>query len=320
MEADIVYTPVAEAPDGQEVAGVVETPVPSGGGEAGAAVPVWVLPAILVLLAVAAAIAAWLMLRKKRRTCAAASHPLVGKLHEQGERSSQQDSFSVSPAEIEETHGLLVAVADGMGGLSDGDRVSQTAVSAVMDNFICDADTGRNPEQTLLELLRCANDAVNRFLGYSRIGQCGSTIVLGLLKDGYFHFLSVGDSRIYLYRDGELMQLNREHIYRHELELLAVNGSGTIAGAAAHPRAAGLTSYLGMGQIKYIDQCEAPVKALRGDSFILMTDGVYNALGEDELKAALKNDAQAAADAIGAAVRLHSWPGQDNYTAVVIKC
>ena len=67
MEADIVYTPVAEAPDGQEVAGVVETPVPSGGGEAGAAVPVWVLPAILVLLAVAAAIAAWLMLRKKRR-------------------------------------------------------------------------------------------------------------------------------------------------------------------------------------------------------------------------------------------------------------
>lgn len=319
MTAENIYLSAAGAAAEPEVTESVESHAPTGEGGAAAALPVWFLPAVLVLAAVAAAAAAWLFFRKRRRAGANPA-PLVGKLHEQGARDSQQDSFSVSPAELEATHGLLVAVADGMGGLSDGDRVSQTAVSAVMDSFICGGAADTPPEQTLLELLRCANSAVNRLLGYSRIGQCGSTMVLGLLKDGCFYFLSVGDSRICLYRDGALTQLNREHIYRRELELLAVNGEGSIAEAASHPRAAGLTSYLGMGQLKYIDQGDAPVRALEGDRFVLMSDGVYNALSASELGSALELSAPEAAAAMDAAIKAHDWPGQDNYTAVVIQC
>ncbi|MCD8081909.1 MAG: hypothetical protein LUF04_16385 [Bacteroides sp.] len=52
-----------------------------------------------------------------------------------------------------------------------------------------------------------------------------------------------------------------------------------------------------------------------------MSDGVYNALTQDELCQALEADtAQAAADALGQAVKGKSWPGQDNYTALIIQC
>ena len=53
------------------------------------------------------------------------------KVHAQGARESQQDSFSVSSDSLQ-PDGILAVVADGMGGLADGDRVSQTIVSAVM--------------------------------------------------------------------------------------------------------------------------------------------------------------------------------------------
>ncbi|MCD8081908.1 MAG: protein phosphatase 2C domain-containing protein [Bacteroides sp.] len=174
--------------------------------------------------------------------------PQVGKLHAQGSREGQQDCFSATPEELYPNLGLLAVVADGMGGLENGDQVSQTAVTSMVEGFY--ASQIPDPAQELLQLFSDANGAVNRMLGYERIGQCGSTMVAGLLKNERFYFLSVGDSRIYLYRDGILMQLNREHIYRRELELWAVNGEGTLTEARTHPRAAGLTSFLGMGQLR----------------------------------------------------------------------
>ena len=68
------------------------------------------------------------------------SRVVVGKAHAQGARESQQDSFSVS-SDTMQPGGILAIVADGMGGLSDGDKVSQTIVSAVMHAFVSGADT-----------------------------------------------------------------------------------------------------------------------------------------------------------------------------------
>lgn len=250
---------------------------------------------------------------------AAASLPLVGKLQALGARQSQQDCFSVSPPELYPTHGLLAVVADGMGGLEAGDQVSQAAVGAMMNTYFT-LHGDEPPQQRLLFLLQAANGAVNHMLGPERIGQSGSTLAAGLLLDHRFYFVSVGDSRICLYRDGALYQLNREHVYRHELELRAVNGEGSLEAASTHPRASGLTSYLGMGQLRWIDQSEQPVLARPGDRFLLMSDGVYNALSEQELCHALALEAPKAAKALGQMVSAKAWPGQDNYTAVILQC
>ncbi len=241
----------------------------------------------------------------------------IGKVHEQGARSGQQDSFAVSPESLMETHGLLTVVADGMGGLSDGDKVSQTVVSTMVHEFLY---SEANTEKLLLHLAQKANHSVNQLLGDSGRGKSGSTMVAGLIRDGLFYYLSVGDSRICLFRDGELLQLNREHIYAHELALKAMNNNENLEAVCSNPDVSGLTSYMGMGKLKYADIPAQPVKICRGDKFILMSDGVYNALDSGEISDCLMNDPETAAQLIDEKIRNKAFRNQDNYTAVILSC
>lgn len=282
----------------------------------------------LVLAAIVAVLTVLLLRRRKQQPQAAAQSPVqsaekpmggisVGKLHELGDRESQQDCFAVSPVEMLSTHGLLAVVADGMGGLADGDKVSQCVVSTMLDGFFSASGT---PGDLLLSLSERANRRVNQLLGPGNIGKSGSTLVAGLIRDGQFHYVSIGDSRICLYRNGQLIQLNREHIYRNELAIQAVNGVGTLQGAASHPKAAGLTSYLGMGQLRYVDIPACGIAIRGGDKFILMSDGVYNALSTAELSGALNEDAAQAAEKIRSMIAQKAYRHQDNYTAVILSC
>ena len=241
----------------------------------------------------------------------------VEKLHEQGARKNQQDCFAVSPLEFRDQQGVLAMVADGMGGLAHGDKVSQAAVTAALNTFFTAKGT---PEQILLELLNRSAEAVNRVLGSGGLGSGGTTMVMGLIKDGAFHCLSVGDSRICLYRGGVLYQLNREHVFRNELAVQFVNGDISFQEVGSHPKGGGLTSYLGMGNIRYVDLPAQPVAVRPGDRFILMCDGVYNALTELELTAALNAGDGAVADALRAAIQAKNYANQDNYTAVILEC
>lgn len=244
------------------------------------------------------------------------SRVVVGKAHAQGARESQQDSFSVS-SDTMQPGGILAIVADGMGGLSDGDKVSQTIVSAVMHAFVSGEDTCA---PYLPALLAKAKIAVDQLLGPDGIQQSGSTVVMGMIRDGLFDYLSVGDSRICLYRDGELHQLNRSHSYAHDLLVGAINGEKTFDEIRTDRRAECLTSYIGMGELVYVDIPAAPIKVHPGDVFVLMSDGVFNALTEQELSAALGQGAEDAAKMIDQWIQKKNYRNQDNYTAVILQC
>lgn len=243
----------------------------------------------------------------------------IGKLHEQGARSGQQDCFGVSDESLIKTHGLLAVVADGMGGLSDGDKVSAAAVEAVLDSFFL--YQGKcTPEQQLLMLVQSAVESVNKLLGPDSFGKSGSTLVMGLLRESMFSFLSVGDSRICLYRNGILMQLNREHIYKNKLALDAVNGEIALSDVYSDSRGSSLIGFLGMETLQYIDFPAEPVRLVSGDKLLLMSDGVYNALENDELAGCLEAAPEEAVEQIRAAIREKGYTNQDNYTAVIIGC
>lgn len=322
-EAPAESTAPAEASDApapqesQEVDGPGSAPTPPGWELAGLG-----LAAGLLLAGIAALIGRALR-RKKVPARSPSGQVAVEKLHEQGARKSQQDSFFVSagqermPGDVIRTGpGLLAVVADGMGGLADGDKVSQAAVSAIANGFY---QTQGGPEEVLLSLLEQANRAVNTLLGPEGLRRSGSTLAAGLFREGAFYYLSVGDSRICLFRDGALYQLNREHVYRNELYTDAVNGLYSLSEAERHPKGGGLTSYLGMGEVKYVDLPAQPVAVREGDVFLLMSDGVYNALAEEELKAALSAPGSAA-DALRGAIQAKGYANQDNYTAVILRC
>lgn len=282
--AEETQSPAAEETRPVETQPVAE-PAPQG------AIPGWGLAGIGLAAGLAiAGIAALIVQKLRHRPAAPDCLPATGsippggswtslppvpfvveKLHEQGARKSQQDSSFVSP----EGSRMLAVVADGMGGLADGDKVSQTAVTAMANGFY---HAQGQPGQVLLSLLEQANRQVNALLGPDGLRRSGSTVVAALMENSAFHYLSVGDSRICLFRDGALYQLNREHIYRNELYTDGVNGLCPLQDGDDHPKAGGLTSFLGMGELKYVDIPAQPVTIREEDVFILMSDGVYNAL------------------------------------------
>lgn len=305
------------------------TAVPMAADPAAAAgISPWFLVGAGIVIVLLAALCIILWLRGRRRTASpAVSSPIstavgsiaVGKLHEQGARSDQQDSFGVSESDLAEQLGLLAVVADGMGGLSDGGKISAAAVEAVLDSFI-ELGGSSHPQYLLPELTRRAVLAVNSILGPGDYRKSGTTLLIGLIKDGMFSSVSVGDSRICLFRNGVLTQLNREHTYRNDLLLRSVNGECSVRDALADERGSSLTSFVGMGTLAAVDFPASPLRLMAGDKIVMMSDGVYNALEEYELTALLALPAEEAADAIGQAIADKNYSNQDNYTAVILSC
>ena len=278
------------------------------------------ITAILFLYLWHSAVSALKRARKKQYQPAAStviSQIKVGKVHGIGCRSNQQDSFSVSPEDLYSHNGLLAVVADGMGGLEDGDKASQTAVLSAMESFFSISGTGT---ERLLQILAIAKRSVDALKADAENCDCGTTMIMSLVQDGHFHFVSVGDSRICLYRSGTLIQLNREHSCLFDQVRKAVNGEISFDDALSDAKNGCITSYLGMQHIQHIDIPGSPIALLPKDKLILMSDGVSNALTEHELCLALQHSAQDAADAIDSFIRTKNFPDQDNYTAVILEC
>lgn len=237
-----------------------------------------------------------------------------GILHEQGRRDSQQDAFCVIG---QEPSGILAAVADGMGGLVNSGAVSQALTETLAEEFT--PDPRFPPARQLQIAFQQAVGKVDALLR-DHPSRSGSTLVACLVQNGALSWLSVGDSRIYLWRDGGLIQLNREHNFFHDLTLLALQGDLTFEEADADPRCENLTSYIGWGFPRSIEWNEDPVSLLPGDQILLVSDGVYRALSQDELASCLyKSTAQRSAQSMHALIQKKDFSNQDNYTGIVLK-
>jgi serine/threonine protein phosphatase PrpC len=241
-------------------------------------------------------------------------------LQGKGSYETQEDSYYLSEssdAEFLESHGVLAVVADGMGGLSDGAQVSSLVVS-VFARLFPQLPASTYPADKLLYMTECANDEVNSRFG-GQPGRCGSTLVSVLLVGGSLWLLSVGDSRIALIRNGSILQLNREHTYAVDLDEAAAKGQISYREAANDPQRRALTSYIGMGSLEHIDRTTKPMRLLPGDYILLMSDGVFNEISDIEIMEALSDDLQASVKKIEKAVLDKRDPGQDNFTALLLR-
>lgn len=239
----------------------------------------------------------------------------IGKLHNIGNRKSQQDSLGITETE----NGIFAVVADGMGGLSDGDKVSQKIVMTMLQDAVV---PGPSPvENRLFAMISHANHEVNRMLGAANQYKSGSTAIAILTEEDGFHWVSVGDSRIYLYRGQRLMQLNKEHTYEADLLCQAVNGEISFEEVKRNPKRKGLTSFVGMGELKLVDGSQRKVLKQKGDILLLMSDGVFNTLFEEEICQILSTskNAKEMAEKMEGQVLSHQNPKQDNFTAVIIE-
>ncbi len=233
-----------------------------------------------------------------------------------GARNDQQDSFGVSNVNNYASQGVMAVVADGMGGLANGKAVSAALVNTFQGSFNESAAMAR-PQDVLLNLALRSNNQVNQML--QNADRSGSTLVSALVRGGMLHFLTVGDSRIYLYRNGALLQLNREHIYQEELAVKAVNYQVPVSQVTSDRQAHSLTSYFGIGVLPHVDRNDEGVKLVPGDRIFLCTDGVFGTLSREQMEQALRLDLTEAAASMKEMIAAAGKPHQDNNTGLILE-
>lgn len=240
-----------------------------------------------------------------------------------GGRKQQEDSFGFSSfdqAEVVQQIGLAAVLADGMGGLSHGREASQLAVQSFL-RFYSDASMERNIPLVLKQALLFANESVCQFSEEAGLkNQVGSTLIAAVIKDGDLFWVSAGDSRIYLFRDDELIQLTEDHVYANVLNEEVALGRITKEEAENHPQRAALTSFLGLTELEEIDQNVLPFPLKRGDRVLLCSDGVYGFISEEEMKEVLSHYQEHACEELIQKVIEKHHPYQDNVTAILLDC
>ena len=241
----------------------------------------------------------------------------LGNVQGIGSRERQEDSFAIlnaaNPQEMER-QGLFAVVADGMGGMEEGKGASETAVAAFTQLFQALLEEGDIPRQ-----LREGAAAVSDGIFQRFHGQSGTTVVAVRIRDGCLHWLSVGDSAIFLRRGECVFQLNREHTCLNDL-YLAELGREPIQRARAEEDedARRLTAFLGIDRLTQVDQSLRPWRLRDGDTVLLCSDGISGVLGPAELKEAMSLPPDEGARLLETLVLEKGIPAQDNYTGVLI--
>lgn len=235
-----------------------------------------------------------------------------------GTREEQEDALCCSeyrnPALLDQK-GVFAAVADGVGGMSDGQLASTTAVRGMLTRFVQQTEM-EEPSMRLLKLAAAAHKDVLE-LNSGRNQPCGSTLVSVLIVRDGLHFVSVGDSRILLYRMGGLLQLNRDHTLGAELDVQIALGQRPAEDMQERRRKA-ITAYLGKEGLKLIDRNIHPIPLLHGDRILLMSDGVFGTISDAEIIEAQRLEPAAAANEMIQRVQEHRRTHQDNATVIII--
>ncbi len=238
----------------------------------------------------------------------------IGICQGQGARPYQEDSFGFSgidKASIEANKGFTSVVADGMGGLSQSNLVSTMLVDFfVRTRFDADSHT------PMYDQFRECVKSVSR--DSSNSGG-GSTLIVAHCCEKGVYWCSVGDSRIYLCTKGKLFQVTEDMDYRRNLLSEVIDDELEYEDADENPKASALTGYIGMPEVPVPECSTIPFIPANGDKLILCSDGVYNALSAEEMKTALGQSAQTAADTIRDMVIGKNYPNQDNFTAVILE-
>jgi serine/threonine protein phosphatase PrpC len=222
-----------------------------------------------------------------------------------GRRERNEDFVGmVTPHEPElSTKGLVAAIADGVSGNEGGREASEYTVRGLLADYYATPDTWA-VTQSLDRVLKAINSWVQH-QGSVRPELAGmaTTLTTVILRGGFYYFAHVGDTRLYLLRNGTLTRLTTDHVWdRPEMQHVLT-------------RAIGLDSRLaidhGMGELR------------EHDVFLLASDGVWAALTEDDICSYLTELATGRHDADGVAAALADAAlaagSSDNCSALVLK-
>ena len=227
-----------------------------------------------------------------------------------GKRKNQEDSLYISPISEAAHNGIIFAVSDGMGGLSDGQIISKYITERLAEEYpFSFEDTEANTA-----IIRKISDEV--YEKY-RLGG-GATLAMIHIYANAMNFYSLGDSNIILVRKGTATVLNPKQNYISFLvKKYAAAGDNTHE-AYINKSSKGLMDFVGNLNSKPI-RTRSPIRLMEDDVIIICSDGVTDAIPVVTVPRYTDGAATAIAEKLKLRIRSAKRKRQDNYTAIVIK-
>lgn len=215
-------------------------------------------------------------------------------------RGNEDSAFARAP---------LFVVADGMGGAQAGEVASRIAVEA----FQGELPDGGSPEERLAGVAQVANRRIYEISRseHERAGM-GTTLTAVYVDERKLAVAHVGDSRAYLFRDGELGLLTQDHTLVGEL---VKRGKLTEEQAAEHPQRSIITRALGIDAEVEVDTSTYGARA--GDIVLLCSDGLTSMISEEQIAAVLSSESDLDVAANRLIDEANEAGGRDNITVIL---
>ena len=206
--------------------------------------------------------------------------------------------------------GTLFIVADGMGGHNAGEVASRMAVDIISEKL---KNVKKNFREEISDAVAFANGEIYK-AAEGKFSGMGTTADICIYDGKSIHIGHVGDSRVYLLHSGELSKITVDHSY---VEMLLRKGEITREEADNYPMKNMITRAVGVGSGITTDYYEKSVS--EGDILLMCTDGLTNAVSENEIKKIIGTESPegAAKKLIDAA---NANGGPDNITVIIAVC
>ena len=240
-----------------------------------------------------------------------------------GDRALQQDS--VANYHHQPTGKWLLALSDGIGGAGNGHLASRLIVRtamASMKTHVGDIASGTDVAQVLHDAALAANRSVaSAKARHPDFAAMGGTLLLACVSADRFHYLSIGDSLIFLLRKGKLSRLNTLHSLASNFQALADTGQLKTSSARAAAMRSTLTSAVTGEQLSKVDAPEKGVATQAGDVLMLASDGIETlseAVIAETLRQTPRDGAAAVAANMISRIEGAAAAHQDNVSVTVV--
>lgn len=242
----------------------------------------------------------------------------VGEASVIGTREEQQDAVLLEVRD----NCVFAAVCDGMGGLNHGSQASLTAIGKLKE-----LHTTKDEREPYAEFYLRAVDILDESVCLARKksfeqSATGTTLVSAAIVENRLTWLSVGDSRLYLIRDDEIVCVTTDHNYYLLLNRAYRQGEITSSQYEAEKsKGEALISYIGMGGIDLMDLNDKPLLLRADDVVLLVSDGLYRTVCDSEILSVV-NASQNAREITARLIersQVNAGGSQDNTSIIAIK-
>ncbi len=237
-------------------------------------------------------------------------------------RLENEDNYGISQPSASNSDSLILAVvADGMGGMAQGEVASKLAVQTVLNaNLPREVTTAEQRAQWLISLVEQANQRVSQ-----EVKNGGTTLSIVLAVERELNMAHVGDSRIFLLRQGILCQLSEDHSM---VAMLLASGQITYEDSIHHPdrsvlvKSIGSKPRLSRGYVQDLSRfgTDFSLTLEDGDILILCSDGVWDLISVEDLGVIFTKQTNLQTAVEQTIQQVLERGANDNATIVALKC